>query len=186
MSAPRQEIAEFRKLMENLPGGSSPETVRDPTRRQAFLKANRLQLRSLGIESEAQFQKRHVEMQNQINDEQKGSFRKWIDQYVYSPNHPVLGTFWKLITAKPVEGVVNAVPFMPSIVGKVARWSAVAAGLYFGLGLLKGGAAASYGGGDILLDRIGPGGGHLFPGMDMPPAAPYEQALPSVDPWTNR
>lgn len=184
MSAPRHEIAaEFRRLADGLPGGNLSETFTNDKRRQAFLQTNRQALSVLGIRTDRELQDIH-------NESQKGSFRKWIDEYVYSPDHPILGTFGKLITAKPVEGVINSIPFMPSIVGKAARWGTVATGGYFLgswlLSLLTSGATAAYGGGDIILDRIGAGGGQLFPGMDLPPAAPYEQELPPVDPWENR
>lgn len=69
--------------------------------------------------------------------------------------------------------------------GDVAKWvtraGILAAGAYMGAGLLREGAEAAYGGGEILLDRIGVGGGHLFPPMEMPPAPPSLQPLPPAD-----
>lgn len=63
-------------------------------------------------------------------EQQKGAFGKWIDEYIYSSDSPVMGTFGKWITAKPVEGVVNAVTFnkVPTL-GKIARWATVATGV---------------------------------------------------------
>lgn len=69
--------------------------------------------------------------------------------------------------------------------GDVAKWvtraGILAAGAYMGAGLLREGAEAAYGGGEILLDRIGVGAGHLFPAMEMPAAPPSLQNLPSGD-----
>lgn len=126
-------------------------------------------------------------LQNARNDAEKG----WFEEYMYSKNRPVLGTLGKWITAKPVEGIVNAATLNTTpFLGKIARWATVAAavgaGLYFGIDLLKAGAIAAYEGGEILLDRMGRGAGHLYPAMDLPPAPPSLQELPSADPWANR
>ena len=86
---------------------------------------------------------------------------------------------------KPVEGLVKATPILNKIpfLPRVARVAAVAAAAYFGIGLLKSGAQTAFGGGDTLLDRIGPGGGELFPPMDLPAAPYHQQPLPPVSPW---
>lgn len=109
------------------------------------------------------------------NQEQK----TWAQEYIYSKNSPVLGTLGKWITAKPVEGILGG-----GTLGKVGRAAAIAAGVYFGLGALKQGAQAAFRGGNLLLDRIGIGGGHLFPSMDLPPAPPALQQLPPADLWS--
>ncbi len=69
--------------------------------------------------------------------------------------------------------------------GDVAKWitraALVAGAAYLGVGLLREGAEAAYGGGEILLDRIGVGAGQLFPAMEMPAAPASLQTLPGAD-----
>lgn len=137
MPAPRQEIAaEFTRLVEELPGGRLPETFSNEKRRQAFMKENRQALAVLGIRTDRELQDVH-------NESQKGSFRRWIDEYVYSPSHPIVGTLWKLGTAKPIEGVVNAIPIVNKIplLGKIARWATVGAVTGWLLNLFREGMA---------------------------------------------
>lgn len=131
---------------------------------------------------EEQLQKRSLTMR-QLDDHIVNIKKGWFAEYVKGQNGWLsFGTLGKLVTAKPVEGVVNTLTFNKvPLLGKIARWATVAAGLYYGIGLLKQGAVAAYGGGNILLDRIGVGGGHLFPPMDMPPAPPSLQPLPPAD-----
>lgn len=116
-------------------------------------------------------------------DVQNAERKTWFSEYVYNKERPVLGTLWNLLTMKPVEGVVNAVTFNKiPLVGKLARFAAIAAGVYFGIGALKSGAEVAFQGGNTLLDRMGPGGGKLFPPMELPPASPYQQVLPQFNP----
>lgn len=55
--------------------------------------------------------------------QQKG----WFSEYVYSRERPIIGTLWKWLTFKPVEGLLGG-----GVVGKVGRGAAIAAALYFG------------------------------------------------------
>ncbi len=132
------------------------------------------------------FKEFNISSREQLASTVESSLKKgWFAEYVKGEKGLMsFGTLGKILSMKPVEGVVNAVTFnkLP-ILGKIARWSAVAASIYFGINLIKGGAQTAYEGGNILLDRMGPGGGHLVPPMDLPPA-PYQlQPLPSANPW---
>lgn len=115
-------------------------------------------------------------LQNARNNAQK----TWAQEYIYSKDMPILGTLGKWITAKPVEGVVAGVTRSKGL-GRIARVAAIAAGVYFGLDVLKQGAQMAFQGGNLLLDRIGIGGGQLYPSMNLPPAPPALQPLPGAD-----
>lgn len=133
------------------------------------------------------FREHNISTREQLSSAIENSMQKgWFDEYVKGEGGWLsLGTIGKVLTMKPVEGVVNAIPLVNKIpfIGKIARAAAIGASIYFGIDLLKKGAEVAYNGGNILLDRIGVGGGYLTPPMDLP-AAPYQlQPLPSADPW---
>src|SRR3989338_11580083 len=69
-------------------------------------------------------------LQDARNNAQKG----WFEEYVKGDAGLVsFGTLGKLITAKPVEGIVNTATLnQVPILGKIARWATVAAALGLG------------------------------------------------------
>ncbi len=69
----------------------------------------------------------------------KGWFREFAEENLYSKDHPILGTLWKWVSAKPVEGIVNSIPLVNRIpyIGRIARVAAVSAMVYFGWGYLR-------------------------------------------------
>ncbi len=63
-------------------------------------------------------------LQDARNNAQKG----WFEENVYSKEMPVFGTMAKVLTLKPVEGIVNTATLnVNPMIGKVARWGTVAA-----------------------------------------------------------
>ncbi len=67
------------------------------------------------------------ELSNSVEDNRVRQEKGWFSEYVYSQERPVLGTLWKWLTFKPVEGLLGG-----GTVGKIGRMAAIAAALYFG------------------------------------------------------
>lgn len=129
MSAPRQERLNdaFREVTgENLHDQESITAARDLIRNSPRVE-ERLQRRGLT----------YRELDDHMVDIQKG----WFSTYMFSTpsdwgggilgwGGAALGTVGKLLTLKPVEGIVTPLTGSPTV-GKIARWGAVAASLYF-------------------------------------------------------
>jgi hypothetical protein len=81
------------------------------------------------------FKEFNISSREQLASTVESSLKKgWFAEYVKGEKGLMsFGTLGKILSMKPVEGVVNAVTFnkLP-ILGKIARWSAVAAAAYFG------------------------------------------------------
>jgi hypothetical protein len=67
------------------------------------------------------------ELSNSVEDARTAQQKGWFSEYIYSQERPVLGTLWKWLTFKPVEGLLGG-----GTVGKIGRAAAIAAALYFG------------------------------------------------------
>ncbi len=67
------------------------------------------------------------ELSDSVEDDRVRQEKGWFSEYVYSRERPVLGTLWKWLTFKPVEGLLGG-----GTVGKIGRAAAIAAALYFG------------------------------------------------------
>ncbi len=67
------------------------------------------------------------ELSNSVEDVRTAQQKGWFSEYIYSQERPVLGTLWKWLTFKPVEGLLGG-----GTVGKIGRAAAIAAALYFG------------------------------------------------------
>jgi hypothetical protein len=120
----------------------------------------------------------------QVNDHLNGMQKGWFDKYVKGEGGWLsFGTVGKVLSMKPVEGVVNAATFNKvPLLGKAARVAAIAAAVYFGIDVLKQGAVVAYNAGSGLLERIGGGAGHLFPEMNIPAVPPDLTLPPGFDP----
>jgi hypothetical protein len=109
-----------------------------------------------------------------------------------------LGTAGKLLFAQPVKGLVRTgattvlspligrtgARFTGEVLGEIARFGTLGLAAWGALGALRHGSDVAFQGGNTILDRIGVGGGHLFPSMDIPAPSPSVQPLPSGDVWS--
>lgn len=67
------------------------------------------------------------ELSSTVEAQRVSQEKGWFSEYVYSRERPILGTLWKWLTFKPVEGLLGG-----GTVGKIGRAAAIAAALYFG------------------------------------------------------